>query len=506
MNGRQLSIVVGLLVLIGGGLFAYKVLVFEFPLTPQSTTETWRVDARITFLAGGGPAKVVVRLPQNDDVHTIVDQGFVSAGYGLTTQRTENNREAVFAIEQVAGEQTLYYRAVIHRSTQQRGPRPAPEPQVRTPTFESAELAAAQSLVGAIRRRSADPRTFAALLVAQLKEVKRGDEASLLLGNDHSIQRIASLAADLLQFAGIPARPVHGIVLRSEQRRAPFEHWLEFYADKAWHSYDPAAMNPEAPRDHLPWWRGKVPLVEIAGGTRLDLLVSVNQADELALSSALARGREIERRLVEYSAFGLPLHAQAVYRILLVVPVGVLLLVLLRNVVGIRTFGTFMPVLIALSFRQTDIVMGLALFCLVVALGLGVRLYFERLQLLVVPRLAAVVTVVIIIMSMTSVIGHKLDFEAGLSVALFPIVIMTMTIERLCIVWEEQGAREAMIRVLGSLFAAVLAYVVMNDAHIRHLVFVFPELLLVILAAIVALGRYTGYRLTELWRFRALAD
>jgi hypothetical protein len=35
--------------------------------------------------------------------------------------------------------------------------------------------------------------------------------------------------------------------------------------------------------------------------------------------------------------------------------------------------------------------------------------------------------------------------------------------------------------------------------------FVFPELLLVVLAATLLLGRYSGYRLTELRRFRALS-
>jgi hypothetical protein len=34
------------------------------------------------------------------------------------------------------------------------------------------------------------------------------------------------------------------------------------------------------------------------------------------------------------------------------------------------------------------------------------------------------------------------------------------------------------------------------------MIFVFPELLLAILALTLLLGRYTGYRLTELWRFR----
>jgi hypothetical protein len=42
----------------------------------------------------------------------------------------------------------------------------------------------------------------------------------------------------------------------------------------------------------------------------------------------------------------------------------------------------------------------------------------------------------------------------------------------------------------------------MSDKLFSHLVFVFPELLLIVLAANLLLGRYTGYRLTELWRFR----
>jgi hypothetical protein len=36
------------------------------------------------------------------------------------------------------------------------------------------------------------------------------------------------------------------------------------------------------------------------------------------------------------------------------------------------------------------------------------------------------------------------------------------------------------------------------------MVFIFPEILLLILAAILLLGRYSGYRLLELVRFRAL--
>lgn len=162
-----------------------------------------------------------------------------------------------------------------------------------------------------------------------------------------------------------------------------------------------------------------------------------------------------------------------------------------------------MPILIAMAFRETDLIWGIALFSLIVTLGLVLRFYLEYLQLLLVPRLAAVLIIVIILMTLVTIFSYKLGFEHGLSVALFPMVILAMTIERMSLVWEEHGAGEALQQGVGSLAVASLGYLVMSHDTLEHMIFVFPEILLLILAATLLLGRYTGYRLTELWRFRA---
>ena len=103
-----------------------------------------------------------------------------------------------------------------------------------------------------------------------------------------------------------------------------------------------------------------------------------------------------------------------------------------------------------------------------------------------------------------SIISHQLGFESGLSVALFPMVILAMTIERMSVVWEERGSQEAIQQGLGSLLVAIACYAAMDLETAKHLVFVFPELLLLVLAATLLIGRYTGYRLLELYRFREL--
>ena len=52
---------------------------------------------------------------------------------------------------------------------------------------------------------------------------------------------------------------------------------------------------------------------------------------------------------------------------------------------------------------------------------------------------------------------------------------------------------------------AIITYFVICNNYIRHIMFAFNELNLVILFIVMLLGTYTGYRLTELKRFSPLA-
>lgn len=88
-----------------------------------------------------------------------------------------------------------------------------------------------------------------------------------------------------------------------------------------------------------------------------------------------------------------------------------------------------------------------------------------------------------------------------MTVTFFPMVIIAWTIERMSILWEEEGGREVLVQGAGSLFVAICAYLLMDTPLAGHLTFNFPELLLVILGLILLMGQYTGYKLSELKRF-----
>jgi hypothetical protein len=98
-----------------------------------------------------------------------------------------------------------------------------------------------------------------------------------------------------------------------------------------------------------------------------------------------------------------------------------------------------------------------------------------------------------------------LQLEFAKSVTLFPTIILAWTVERLSVLWEEDGGREVAVQTGGSLLTAVACYFLMGNHVAQYMVFTFPEWLLIVLAVILLLGQYTGYRLSELRRFSPLA-
>jgi len=506
MNPRQVYWVALLLILIALVVFAYKVVVLRLPLQPDTKVDVWDVEVQVTFTALKKPVKLELYLPQTRGRFDIIDEHFISGEYGLAIQQFVTNRKATWSVRYASGKQYLLYRATV-RPAFQIGPNSAGKtPKVRSVDLGLAARVAATHVFNSVRKHSADDDTMVSQLLTELATNRHDENLQLLLGKDTSPLNRATLAVSILRVGGVAAHVVHGFDLTPLVRRAERVHWIEVFYSGKWHEFNVADGSQHIPETYLAWWRDDKPLVTLDGGQNLNSKISISINPRYALQQDLYAGKSGQARLIEYSLLSLPVETQALYHVILMVPIGVIFLVLMRNVVGVKTFGTFMPILIALAFRETQLAWGLGLFIVVVGLGLTVRFYFDRLKLLLVPRLAAVLIVVIMLMGAVSILSYKLGLPRGLSIALFPMVIITMTIERMSIIWEERGPAEALQQGFGSLFVAAIAYLLMNFEMLRHFVFVFPETLLVLLAITILLGRYSGYRLSELIRFKVLGE
>jgi hypothetical protein len=505
LRSLHVKILALFLVAIGVGFCYYKVTRLGLPLLPTETADVWTVEARIEFKPKKDtPVKVQFQIPRAPAGYTVVDENFVSSNYGLATEDDGLHRSAQWAVRKAKGYQVLYYRIYLARDPMAVvPPTPSEPPSWTPPEYPELIRSAVYAVLEEARSKSADTVSFSREVLLRLNAAAPDANVSLLRQDmqtpDDWVGRIVAILAG----ANIPARMTHILMLRDGVRHSDLTPWLEVYDGQDWQAFNPQTAESGLPKDAILWHVGNAPVLDIAGGKHAQVDYSVTKHTQDMTLVAEQRARQMGSRIMEFSLFSLPVQTQNVYRILLLVPLGAFLIVILRNVVGIKSFGTFMPILIALAFRETELVWGVALFSLLVALGLAIRFYLEYLKLLLVPRLASVLIIVIMLMAVVSLVSYKLGFERGVSVALFPMVILAMTIERMSLVWEELGPREAFQQGFGSLLVAVLGYLIMNSKFLGHLVFVFPELLLVVLAATLLLGRYTGYRLTELWRFRA---
>jgi len=314
----------------------------------------------------------------------------------------------------------------------------------------------------------------------------------------------AELLMHLLDRADITTRLVMGLHLEDARRRRTLTPMVEIYTGEEWLLVNPESGEVGVPPNFVLWHRGGVSVLDVTGAT--NSRVHFSMIRQTVPAAQLARVKSSESLFSRLGVQRLPIEEQSMFKLLLLLPLGAAVVVFMRVMIGLQTSGTFMPVLIALAFLQTSLVAGLISFVLVVAAGLALRSYLSRLNLLLVARIATLIILVVFLISAFSIISYQMGYSTGMTITFFPMIIIAWTVERMSILWEEDGPAEVMKQGGGSLLVAVFAYLLMQAPLLVHLTFNFPELNLVLLASILAMGQYTVYKLSDMWRFRAMDD
>ncbi len=489
-SGPVLFIVI-ILMAVGAGAATFRHQIYDIPWMPSSQAMIWQVEARIEFVAQGGPSQVYLTLPPSQSGFEIVQESAASSGWGFAIERAQQRR-AHWSQRDPIDRQILFYKLDIVTNDDQIAPTP---PETVTPvSWDEPYQTAVDHLLTTVYPTSADAHTLTLQIIQALRRSPTDQNLSLLTANFEQ----QDLLVRVLQTAEVPARKVQVLVLEDGRRRQSLASYLQVWDGERWRLYNPAVGELTETDNLLLWQTGTPAVLEVLGGT--NSRVTFSMISQTRSSTVLAQEQADDLAL---SLYNLPIAEQGMFKLIMLLPVGAFVVTLLRVLVGLRTSGTFMPVLIALAFLQTELLPGLASFVIVVAIGLFIRSYLSSLNLLLVARISTLVVLVIAIISIFSIVSFRLGLIQGLTITFFPMIILAWTIERMSITWEEEGPKEVLIQGGGSLFVAVLAYLLMSVREVEHLVFHFPELHLVLLGFILLLGRYTGYRLLELNRFAA---
>lgn len=497
-NRTPFYVLVGALLVIGTLLTWYRHVMFEVPWLPGEKRQIWSVEAQVDFVAFGEPVKVSLAIPDSQPGFERIGEHSASPGYGLTFVEGEQGRRAVWSIREAYGPQTLYYQVEMLADPESSGSKTAVAPPLNRIRLDGPHATVANLILERARERSADAYTLARELIFEFNRQSQG--ASLLT----QVKPRGTWLVELLHMADVPAREVLALNLEDGRRRQDPVSLLQVFDGEDYRLFDMHSGRSGQRPGQLLWEYYSAPLLDAVGGRNSRVSFSMIE-QEVPVNRMLEEGTlPAGQSLLDFSIHSLPLSEQALFKGILLIPVGVLIVSLLRVLVGLRTSGTFMPVLIAIAFIQTSLLTGLVGFLLIVGAGLVIRSYLSRLNLLLVARISAVIISVIIMIAAFSVISYQLGLTEGLKITFFPMVILAWTIERMSILWEEEGPKEVLTQGGGSLLVALLAYLAMSNDIVRHLTFNFLGLQFVLMAFVLMLGNYTGYRLLELRRFQPM--
>jgi transglutaminase-like putative cysteine protease len=314
----------------------------------------------------------------------------------------------------------------------------------------------------------------------------------------------ARLLVALCRSRGIPARLVSGVVRTAGQEQS-LHHWAEAWINQQWLPMCPTRQHFDRlhMRGYLVLHIGDDDFVRCRTPVEVGFIVHPPRRDP-GTSEEESTARAFWQKL---SLEGLGRGERNLVRFLLLLPLAALIVSFVRTVVGVPTFGTFSPALLGLAFLNLQTLhWGLAIFVLIVLVGWGMRHLLEGFHLLQVPRTSALLTLIVTLLIVVVVVASRFHVAATHYISLFPLVILTHLVERFWTVEAEDGTASSFKTLVGTMAVAAAVSLALAPDVVSNWMFRYPETLGAVLAAQFVLGRYTGYRLTELYRFGDLLE
>lgn len=190
--------------------------------------------------------------------------------------------------------------------------------------------------------------------------------------------------------------------------------------------------------------------------------------------------------------------------LILMLPIIATIIAFIRQIIGFKTLGVYIPSILTISFLATGIKIGLFFFMTILILGTLIRILLKKLKLLYLPRIALLLTIISLITFALIILGAYFNLTNLSKMTIFPVLIMIILVERITDYQVERGTNQALILTLETLIISVVCYFLMVSDYVQNLIFTFPGIILIFILINILLGRWTGLRLTEYFRFNSI--
>ncbi len=189
--------------------------------------------------------------------------------------------------------------------------------------------------------------------------------------------------------------------------------------------------------------------------------------------------------------------------LILMLPIVATIIAIIRQIIGFKTLGIYLPSILTVTFLATGFVNGIVIFLAILLFGTLFRLGLRKMKLLYLPRMALLLTLVSLVSFGILALASKMDITRLIAVNALPILIMILLVENFIDLQIQKGAKDSIKLTITTLIIVAFCYLIMNSQHVRSFVLSYPgPITLVVILANIILGRWTALRLVEYHRFR----
>lgn len=189
--------------------------------------------------------------------------------------------------------------------------------------------------------------------------------------------------------------------------------------------------------------------------------------------------------------------------LLLILPIVVTVIAFFRQVVGIKAFGIYTPAIVTFAFLAVpQLRYGVAIFVVVILVGMLMRYALKGLRILYLPRVAITLSIIAFSIILLLAFGGSFQRTGLASVSIFPILIMITIVEKFVATQIEKGDRAAIILAIETLVISLVGYYIASWPLLIKGIVAFPWMILITIPINIFLGKWDGLRLNEYFRFR----
>lgn len=200
----------------------------------------------------------------------------------------------------------------------------------------------------------------------------------------------------------------------------------------------------------------------------------------------------------QFSLYTLPKHLHEHAEYIVFITIGALIVSISKFVFGIRVWGVFRPILIAVAFKVIGILEGMIFLAFILSVNAFlIRPMLKSRKTPYFARVSILLSSSVLLMLVPIFIGKWTNSASLLQVAMFPIIALCLITESFAVKTRKEGLLIAIKRTFSTILVATMIALSAKIPGIIQLFLCCPELLFAQIGLILLVAHHLNFRLVE---------